>query len=177
MTAKKIQLEAAREALAAALAASKKGDKLLSKLDASRAGVATEIEQLEVATEENPDDESGIARLATLRERLRLLDKKFARLQTEQLHDESPRIALADALSESVRVLIEAGRPTTLWPRSNACKPSTSPLGGAYPCWPAFRSIAKRRGNWAVTLSVRRCSVSRGGKWGGGRKRGWRTRH
>jgi hypothetical protein len=24
---------------------------------------------------------------------------------------------------------------------------------------------------------VRRCSVSRGGKWGWGRKRGWRTRH
>jgi hypothetical protein len=108
----KSQLKSAREALAAALAASHAGEQQLAKAEQDRTGVATEIEQLEVATEANPDDEGGIARLAILRERLRLLDKKFARLQTEQLRDESPRIALAEALSDAVRLLIEAGKPT-----------------------------------------------------------------
>src|ERR1035437_10192721 len=69
MTTKlKSQLEAAREALAAALSASHAGDQQLAKLERARAGGAAEIEQLEGGTEANPDNEDGIARLQTLRE-------------------------------------------------------------------------------------------------------------
>jgi hypothetical protein len=107
----KEKLEAARETLSTALVASHAGDKQVGQLNRSRAGVVTEIEQLEAATEANPDDEGGIARLATLRERLRLLDKKFARLQTEQLRDESPRIALDEAMQAAADLLIQSARP------------------------------------------------------------------
>src|ERR1017187_2237984 len=98
MTTKlKEKLASAREILSTALVASHAGEKQLAALERDRAGVVSEVDQLEAATEANPDDEGGIARLAILRERLRLLDKKFARLQTEQLRDESPRIEIGRA--------------------------------------------------------------------------------
>jgi hypothetical protein len=113
MTTKlKEKLASARETLSTALVASHAGDKQLAKLEQARTGVAAEIENLEVSTEANPTGEAAIARLSTLREQQRLFDKKIAKLQTEQLHDESPRIALAEALSDAVRLLIEAGKPT-----------------------------------------------------------------
>ena len=113
MTTKlKEKLASARETLSTALVASHAGDKQLAALERDRASVATQVEQLEAATEEDPTDETAIARLSTLREQQRLFDKKIAKLQTEQLRDESPRIALAEALSDAVRLLIEAGKPT-----------------------------------------------------------------
>ena len=114
MTSKlKEKLEAAREALAAALAASHAGDKQLAALERDRASVATQVEQLEAATEEDPTDETAIARLSTLREQQRLFDKKIAKRQTEQLHTgNKQRVELGDALSDGVQAIIEAGRPT-----------------------------------------------------------------
>src|ERR1017187_1279003 len=108
----KEKLASARETLSTALVASHAGDKQLAKLEQARTGVAAEIENLEVSTEANPTGEAAIARLSTLREQQRLFDKKIAKLQTEQLRDETPRVALAEALSDAVRLLIEAGKPT-----------------------------------------------------------------
>ena len=111
MTTKlKEKLASAREILSTALVASHAGEKQLAALERDRAGVVSEVEQLEAATEANPNDESGIARLATLRERLRLLEKKFARLQTEQLRDETPRIALDEARQAAADLLIQSAR-------------------------------------------------------------------
>ena len=62
----KAKLEAARETLAAALAASHAGGKQLAKLERDRDSVALQVEQLEAATEKDPQDADAIARLSTL---------------------------------------------------------------------------------------------------------------
>jgi hypothetical protein len=107
------QLRAAREALAAALAASTAGNKQLAKVERDRDGVAAQLERLEIATKRDPEDASAVARLSTLRDQKRLMDQKLDRMQTEDLHDgKTRRVALADALSDAVGLLIEAGKPT-----------------------------------------------------------------
>ena len=114
MTTKlKGKLESARATLVTALAASHAGDKHLAKAERDRDGVVSQLAKLEAQAERDPTDETAIARLSTLREQQRLFDKKIATLQTDQLHTgDKQRVELADALSDAVRLLIEAGQPT-----------------------------------------------------------------
>lgn len=113
MTAKlKERLETARKALASALAASSAGDKQLAKLERDRASVAAQLEKLEAATERDPEDDSAIARLATLREQRRLYDKRIAKLTADTFQDERPRIALAEAVRAAMSAAVEWGQPS-----------------------------------------------------------------
>jgi len=108
----KTKLETARETLATALAACQKRDKELTKLVQNRAGVGSQVEELAAQTEKNPLDEAAIARLSTLREQVRVMDKKIAKLQTERLLDgDRERAQLADALNAALEAIVEAGQP------------------------------------------------------------------
>jgi len=109
----KTKLETARVELAATLGACQKRDKELTKLVQNRAGVGSQVEELAAQTEKNPLDEAAIARLSTLREQVRVMDKKIAKLQTERLLDgDRERAQLADALNAALRAVTEAGQPT-----------------------------------------------------------------
>ena len=107
----KEKLEAARKALAEALTASHAGDKALARLQSKRASVATEVEHLEAATERDPEHETAIARLATLREQQELLDNKLFRLQRALVLDEQPRLALEAAQRTAEELFMQATRP------------------------------------------------------------------
>jgi hypothetical protein len=106
------KLRLARETLAKALSASRTGAKQLSKLEADRDGIVSMVEQLEAATEKSPDDADGVARLGTLREQLRLFDRKIASVQNEQARDvDRHGRDLGEATYAAERLIIEAEQP------------------------------------------------------------------
>ena len=111
MTPKLKELEAARDALATALSASTAGNRELVQVERDRASVMAQLEKLEAQTERDPDDESAVGRLATLREQHRLFDRKIAKLQERQLRDESPARLLDNATQSAASLLIESTRP------------------------------------------------------------------
>jgi hypothetical protein len=81
------KLKAARAALALALGELNKGGTHLATLERDRNSIASQVEQLEAATEKSPDDADAVARLSTLRDQQRLYDRKIAKVQSEQFRD------------------------------------------------------------------------------------------